>query len=284
MIIRNLKSHDEFWEAEDFQRKVWKFDDRELIPMTELVAMSKHGAHVFGAFEKGKIVGFCFGEPGFSEGRVYHYSRMAGVLPDLRDKGLGFKLKIAQRALCLKDGLDLIRWTFDPLQSRNAYFNIEKLGVIIRTYYVNLYGTRSSNIFNRGLEADRFCPEWWIRSKRTADKLAGRRPGPAVAEVLDGGKIAPVLAGRAGPKGLSAPGTARAPGRHPRVSVEIPDSIDTIKLRDLRLARAWRAATRRALTGCFDRGYAVTGFATGADPAGGRRRSFYVLEKNFRIV
>ena len=283
MAIRHLKTYDEFWEAEAFQRKVWHFDDRELVPMTELIAMSKHGAHVFGAFEKGKLTGFCFGNPGYADGKAYHYSRMAGVLPGLRDKGLGFKLKAIQRDLCLADGLDLIRWTFDPLQSRNAYFNVEKLGVVIRTYYVNLYGTRSSNIFNRGLEADRFCPDWWIRSARVKRKLAGRAPGPSVREVLGGGAVAPVVATRENAGGFRVPGRVKIPRGGRRLHVEIPDSIDAIKKADLPLARAWRAASRKALTTCFARGWTVTRFASGAPEGSDRRRSFYVLEKNFRV-
>src|SRR5688572_9449358 len=98
---------------------------------------------------------------------------MTGVLPPYQNSGVGYRLKLAQRQLVLAQGLDLVRWTFDPLQSRNARFNIEKLGVVIDEYLVNVYGASGSR-FNAGLETDRFVPKWWIKSKRVRDHLAGR--------------------------------------------------------------------------------------------------------------
>jgi len=174
-------------------------------------------------------------------------------------------MKFAQREFVLKQGLDLVTWTFDPLQSRNACFNLEKLGVIIREYHVNLY-VGSESRFNRGLDADRFTAEWWIRSKRVRDRAAGKRP------VHDLDAWAPALEG--------CPSPVRRPARGPRLSVEIPDDIDAIKKADLRRARLWRSRTREVFLDLFRRGYAVTGFAGRTGPEG--RRGFYLLEKGVR--
>jgi predicted GNAT superfamily acetyltransferase len=248
--IRLLRRHSEFLQAEQLQRTVWRFPWREVIPLNELVVAQKNGGCVFGAFEGARLAAFCFGVPGFRDGRVYHYSRMLGVLPGTRDKGLGTTMKLWQRDWVLAQGLDLVRWTFDPLQARNAFLNIEKLGCIVRDYYVNIYGTSGSR-FNAGLETDRFSPEWWLRSKRVKDAIAGKRRHPTLAEAL----------------------AAKA-------HVEIPDDIDALKKRDLKAAQRARAGTRRQFLDFFKRGYAVTGFATGMD--GARRRSVYILDKNVR--
>jgi len=243
-VIRLLASHDDYLAAEQLQRTVWHFPWREVIPLNELVVAQKNGGLVFGAFEGKKLVAFCFGVPGFKDGRVYHYSRMLGVLPGIRDKGLGTTMKLKQREFVLAQGLDLVRWTFDPLQARNAYLNIEKLGCIARDYYVNIYPGSGSR-FNAGLETDRFCPEWRIRSKRVKDAIAGRRRHATLEQALA--------------------------GRH----VEIPDDIDALKRRDLKAAQRARVETRGQFLAAFGRGLAVTGFATGMD--GKRRRSVYIL-------
>lgn len=254
MIIRKLKTHDEYRAAEEIQRKVWRFPDREIIPLNELVVAQKNGGHVFGAFDRGRMVAFCFGVPGFKDGKVYHYSRMLGVLPEYQDSGLGRRMKFKQRDYVLEQGLDLIRWTFDPLQSRNAHLNIGKLGCIVREYVVNMYPGSDSQ-FNRGLETDRFVTEWWIRERP-------RKP----STLAEAAQYAPALEGRR--------------LRDRRVSVEIPPDIDAIKREDLAAARAWRARTRRIFLACFRHGYVIHGFATGME--GSRRRSLYLLEKGFK--
>ncbi|MBI2933431.1 MAG: GNAT family N-acetyltransferase [Planctomycetes bacterium] len=269
MIIRKLQTHQEYLAAEDIQRIVWRFPEREVIPLNELVVAQKNGGHVFGAFDDGRMVAFCFGIPGFRDGKVYHYSRMLGVLPEYQDRGLGYRLKLAQRRYVLQQGLDLIRWTFDPLQSRNAYFNIVKLGCIAREYLVNVYG-QSGSRFNQGLETDRLVPEWWIRSKRVV-RPATLAEAQTVAPAID---CAPVR------KGWIEARAARTRLRDPRVSIEIPDSIDDLKRQDLEAARTWRARTREAFLAYFKRGYVVHAFATGR--VDGRRRSLYLLEKGYR--
>ncbi len=258
MIIRKLRTHAEYLAAEDIQRIVWHFPEREVIPLNELVVAQKNGGHVFGAFDRGKLVAFCFGVPGFSDGRVYHYSRMLGVLPRWQDTGIGHRMKLMQRDYVREQGLKLVRWTFDPLQSRNAHLNIEKLGCVIREYVVNIYGESGSS-FNRGLETDRFVVEWWIASKRTRDRLAGR------GRTLLG-------------EPLTLPAATR-PLKERRVTIEIPSEIDEVKKLDLKRAQRWRFDTRAQFLKCFKRGYVINGFAT--NPV--TRRSYYVLEKDFVV-
>ena len=274
MEIRRLQSNAEYVAAEEMQRTVWHFPDREVIPLNELVVLQKHGGHVFGAFENGTMLGFCFGAPAYRDGKAYHYSRMLGVLPGKQDAGIGHQLKLKQREYVLEQGLDLVVWTFDPLQSRNAYLNIEKLGCVIREYTENLYPTSGSR-FNQGLESDRFTPEWWIRSRRVKDRLAGKRPTYRVED------YPAALETERNAKGWRVPRRVRSKLRGKRVSVEIPDDIDALKKDDLKLAQEWRARTREALTTYLDRGFVVHGFL--GLPELDRRRSFYLLEKGYTV-
>jgi predicted GNAT superfamily acetyltransferase len=273
MKIRKLSTPQEDLEAETLQRTVWHFPDREIVPLNELVVLQKHGGHVFGAFEGRRMVAFCFGGPGYREGKVYHYSRMLGVLPGHQDSGIGFRMKLKQRDYVLDQGLDLVVWTFDPLQSRNAYLNIEKLGCVIREYSVNLY-PESGSRFNAGMESDRFTPEWWIASRRVRDRLAGRRPA------YDLESYAPALEARTGRSGLREPLSVRTTLRPSKVCIEIPADIDALKGKSLRLAQEWRSATRKAFEAYFRRGYVIMGFDSIVKPP---RLSYYLLERGFQV-
>ncbi len=264
MLIRKLETHAEYLAAEEVQRRVWRFPDRELIPLNELVVAQRIGGHVLGAFAGRRLVGFSFGIPALEGRKVYHYSRMTGVLPGLRDAGVGLKLKLFQRRCVLDQGLDLVRWTFDPLQSRNAFFNVEKLGATVGEYLVNLYGESGSR-FNRGLPTDRVVPRWKIRAPRVSRRLAGRHSPPTVLEALSLPATVAVSGGR--------PRPARFPRGARLATLEIPADIDGVKKQDLGLAQAWRRATRAAFLAAFDRGYEARGFATDGS------RSFYLLER-----
>ena len=272
--IRKLKTPAEYREAENVQRVVWHFPDREIVPLNELVVLQKHGGHVFGAFDNGKMIAFCFGCPAYGDGKSYHYSRMLGVMPGNKDSGIGTTMKLKQREYVLEQGLDLVVWTFDPLQSRNAYLNIEKLGCVAREYLVNLY-PESGSRFNRGLESDRFTAEWWIASRRVRERLAGKRPEHDLA------RYAVALETRVNRGGWREPLASRTKLKDARVSIEIPDDIDALKKDDLKLAQRWRFESRDAFLACFKRGYVVMGFVSKVEAE--KRRSFYLLEKGFRV-
>ncbi len=274
MDIRKLATPEEYLEAERLQRTVWNFPEREIIPLNELVVMQKHGGHVFGGFDGDVLAAFCFGMPAYRDGKTYHYSRMLGVLPGRQDSGVGYAMKLKQREYVLKQGLDLVVWTFDPLQSRNAYLNIEKLGCVIREYLVNLYPTSGSK-FNEGLESDRLTTEWWIASRRVKDSIAGRKRNYELDD------HAPAIETRTTESGWREPVQVVLGGRQKRVSIEIPDDIDALKKDDLPLAQRWREATREAFSAAFKKGYVAHGFV--GIPEVGRRRSFYLLEKGYRV-
>jgi predicted GNAT superfamily acetyltransferase len=172
--IRQLTQNPEFADAVSLQKQIWGFDDIDLLPVRLFVTASKIGGHSFGAYDGDKMVGFCVAIPGIKKGaKSYLHSHMLGVTKEYRDAGLGRKLKLAQRVDAIRQGLDLIEWTFDPLEIKNAFFNIERLGAIVRRFVLNQYGTTSSPL-NAGLPTDRCTAEWWLENERVEALLAGR--------------------------------------------------------------------------------------------------------------
>lgn len=175
--IRQLSELDEFAEVLRLQQVIWGFADVELLPLRFLVVVSKVGGHVFGAFDMGQpeppMVGFCFAIPGVKPpGRPYLHSHMLGVLPEYHNAGIGRRLKLRQREEALSRGIELIEWTFDPLELKNAFLNIERLGAIVRRYSENQYGVTHSPLHG-GLPTDRCIAEWWLSSPRVSAILAG---------------------------------------------------------------------------------------------------------------
>ena len=171
--IRQLSQETEFAEVVRLQREIWGFDDADLLPQRLFVVASKVGGQVLGAFDEKRMVAFCFCIPGLKPGGKYYlHSHMLGVLPEYRNTGLGRHLKLEQRLYAIEASVDLIEWTFDPLELKNAFFNIERLGAIVRRYVHNQYGTTSSRLHG-GLPTDRLVPEWWIRSRRVENLLNG---------------------------------------------------------------------------------------------------------------
>lgn len=171
IAVRKLATQDEFIEAVALQKTIWGFDDIDLLPVRLFVVASKIGGHTFGAFDGEKMVAFCLAIPGLKPGgKFYLHSHMLGVLDGYRDLGLGRRLKLAQREDALADSVDLIEWTFDPLELKNAFFNIQRLGAIIRRFVFNQYGTTSSALHG-GLPTDRCIAEWFIGSDRVKATL-----------------------------------------------------------------------------------------------------------------
>lgn len=165
MTIRPVTSITDLQGCVELQREAWGVADLDVIPVRMLVTQNRIGGLVLGAFDKDRLVGFVNAMPGIRDGMPYWYSQMLGVAKDYWNTGLGSQLKIAQRDQARQRGLALIEWTYDPLESKNAHLNIVKLGVIIRRYYVNLYGATTSRL-QQGLESDRVIAEWWIDRPR----------------------------------------------------------------------------------------------------------------------
>ena len=164
--IRKLSELSQFIEAVQLQQDIWGFTDRELLPVRLFAVASKIGGHLFGAYDGNRMVAFLVAIPGLKgDAQGYLHSHMMGVLPEYRNHGLGRTLKMAQKRDALARGIPLIEWTFDPLELKNAYLNIEKLGAIMRRYLFNNYGTTTSHLHG-GLPTDRLVAEWWVAQPR----------------------------------------------------------------------------------------------------------------------
>jgi predicted GNAT superfamily acetyltransferase len=159
------------------QKEVWNFSDAELVPLRLFVVADKVGGQVIGAYDGAALAGFGLAIPGFRGGHAYLHSHMVGVRDGYRDAGLGRRIKLFQRENAIARGFELIEWTFDPLEIKNAYLNIERLGAITRRYNVNQYGITSSPL-QGGLPSDRLVAEWWLKSQRV-ESLLHNRPQPA---------------------------------------------------------------------------------------------------------
>ena len=282
MEIRPVADHAEYHAVERLQAEVWNLPDVEIVPLHVLVTAAKNGGLLLGAFDGDRLAGFVFGFPGLTpEGRLKHCSHMAGVHPAYRDQNLGYWLKLAQREAVLAQGIDLITWTFDPLEARNAWLNFRKLGAVCNTYLRNVYGDMRDGL-NAGLPSDRLQVDWWIGSERVEGRLrvgedspssisslGGRRAGSGDAEVAregDSPSSNSSLRGRRAGSGSDPlslwdclrPGVGRDGVREKRTSIEIPASFQSIKSTDMSLALQWRMETRRAFEDAFASGYVVT--------------------------
>jgi predicted GNAT superfamily acetyltransferase len=182
ITVRALSGRHEFADAVHLQRMIWGWEDLDILPVRFFVVASDIGGQVLGAFDDNFLCGFCVAIPGVPANEAtdrspYLHSHMLGVLPEYRDSGAGRMLKLAQREDALARGFDRIEWTFDPLELKNAYFNIEKLGAIIRRYLPNHYGITSSRL-QGGLPTDRSVAEWHLKHKRRELPTLARIPIP----------------------------------------------------------------------------------------------------------
>jgi predicted GNAT superfamily acetyltransferase len=176
LTYKFLDTLEEYKACVKLQKEVWGFEDNlDMVPIPLLVVGRKNGGFLYGAFDKDKLIGFIYSILGYYNGQFIHCSHMLAVLPQYRDAGVGYYLKMKQREFALSQGIKLITWTFDPFQVKNAYFNIEKLGIIIRNYYPNLYGETSSPL-HYGLPTDRMLAEWYLDSDKVKQLAKGITP------------------------------------------------------------------------------------------------------------
>jgi len=168
--VRVCRDLDELQACVELQKEVWGFADADLIPLRMFVVAQKIGGQVIGGFHDSELVGFSLAIPGNRGGHPYLHSHMLAVRELFRNSGLGRRIKLAQREEALKEGIELMEWTFDPLEIKNAYLNLHKLGAIARRYNINQYGISSSPL-QGCLPTDRLIAEWWLRSRRVVDFL-----------------------------------------------------------------------------------------------------------------
>lgn len=260
IVVRECRGFDELQACVDLQIEVWGYSDGDVIPRRAFLVAQKIGGLVIGAFdseigdqgsgigdagETGSLVGFALALPGVKTGaestsgrpESYLHSHMLAVREGYRNRGIGARLKLAQREDALARGIERIEWTFDPVEIKNAYLNIHKLGAIARRYEENFYGASSSRL-QGGLPTDRLVAEWWIGSERVSAAVSNR----SVA--------APV-------EGFPA-------------EVRVPTAIYAWKAddRERHRAQAVHAENRRRFQEAFREGLAVVGFALDAEGNG----------------
>ncbi len=209
--IREIETFDDIDACMGLQRETWGLPDADLTPPRLFVMARWSGTPPLGAFDSsGALLGFLHTLPSRFGGTPSYYSHMLAVAESHRDHGVGYALKLEQRRRALADGVDLVVWTFDPLQSRNAHFNINKLGAVVGRYVENFYGERHASVFDAGIGSDRVFAEWWIASDR-------------VRQAIEGG--APAISSR-------------------DAVVEIPSDFAAVKRADLDEAVTWRRESR----------------------------------------
>lgn len=240
--VQLLEDIDQFRQCVEIQHLSWGFSEAETVPMRSLVVCAKIGGQVFGAVDdQGFVLGFLNAFPGYRDGKVFLHSNMMGVRPEYQNCGIGRQLKLAQREEALSRGINLVEWTFDPLEVRNARINLELLGAICRTYLLNAYGVTSSRLHG-GLPTDRLVAEWHLNSARVKSRL-GSTPAPLVQS--DG-----------------------------MVSLEIPLNIQHLKSTEPEAAARIQSGVRERMTELFKRNFFASRLAIDA----ANHRATYLFE------
>lgn len=171
ILIRDIDDVAEMRAVEELQKEVWGIPDLDVVPLTHLVAAKEAGGVLIGAFDGDTLVGFVYGFPSYERGQLAHHSHMLAVLPAYRNYDLGRRLKFAQRDRVKAQGIELISWTFDPLQSLNAHFNFNKLGVIADRYLPDFYGQDPASFLHQ-TGTDRLWVSWFV-SRERKEPIAG---------------------------------------------------------------------------------------------------------------
>jgi predicted GNAT superfamily acetyltransferase len=243
--IEELRGIDAAREVAALQQRIWSAEDGWVVPPHALMIVAEYGGILLGARVDGELTGFVLGFLGCEDGVLFHASHMLGVLPDSRQLGIGAALKWRQREVALAQGIELMRWTFDPLEARNAHFNLHKLGAVGRTYRVDYYGPMNDGL-NRDLPSERLIVEWRLRD--AGDSAPDRRP------------LQPLLLDRGGSPELHSDALV---GGGP-ICIQIPHDVQQIKSVVPRIALQWRLAVREAFTAALSAGYVATDFRDGA--------------------
>ncbi|MDQ6712122.1 MAG: hypothetical protein M3Z28_02910 [Candidatus Dormibacteraeota bacterium] len=239
--IRLVQAHDEFAACEAMSRDIWGAAERNVVPRELLLTMQHNGGLVHGAFlPTGRLVGFCFAFLGMRGGQLRLCSHQLGVLPELRGSGIGIALKQAQRYDALRLGYELVTWTFDPLEARNAYINLHRLGCVARVYDRDHYGAMEDEL-NRGLPSDRFEAEWWLR-RTTAVR-----------------SVDPEVMLRVGADGEPVREHVHVSARR-AVLISVPPDFQAVKRASLELALRWRMESRDAFEAALAAGLMAVDF------------------------
>jgi Uncharacterized conserved protein len=272
IMIRDIDTSAEMRSVEELQKDVWGLPDIDVVPLSHLVAAKAAGGTLVGAFDSETLIGFAYGFTGYEHGLATHHSHMLAVKPDYRNFNLGYRLKLAQRDHVLAQGITIMSWTFDPLQSLNAYFNFNKLGVVSNRYFINFYGEDAASFLHRN-GTDRLWVTWLLQSRRVIERLDKPISAPEFGEV----------------KPLVELGENNEPRYHSpdeglsedRAVIEIPADINTLEKESGELASEWRSATRLAFAEAIAAGYLVTDFYRRS--YGHQRPGVYLLSRGKQL-
>jgi predicted GNAT superfamily acetyltransferase len=247
--IRECETIDDFKQCIELERTVWKDDDVDIMPVRLYLISRVCNAPTIGAFDQaGCLVGFVHTMVALMNKQPIYHSHMAAVIEGLRHKEIGYRMKLAQRQRAIECGIPLIVWTFDPLQSRNAHFNINKLGVVVRRYEDNYFGEGVSTGFDPQVPTDRVFAEWWVSSPQVEAVLSGKRPFVGDA----------------------------------RESVFIPDDYDGVREHSLEDALQWRLTVRKEFHQRLSAGLIVRAFSRHAE-SGQSRYIFGADDEQFHF-
>jgi predicted GNAT superfamily acetyltransferase len=266
--IRDFEKPSDYDACAQLQIDVWGFTPADAVPPLHLIAMHHYGGILVGAFEGERMVGFVCGFSGWDRGRVFHHSHMLAVASDYRGSGLGEKLKWAQRERVLEQGIDLVNWTFDPLQAVNANLNVNRLGAVVSKYLINIYG-ESKSALHGSLPTDRFEAEWLLSSERVTRALRGELPDWPSWESLPRANSTETAAA-----GFRVSAKSDLEIDEDVLLAEIPESINRIMAKDMELALDWRLKIRELFCSYFEKDYGVKGFHRSEG------RAFYRLERD----
>ena len=274
MTIRDLTTIDDCRAVAALEREIWGYTDAEdVVPPPVLIVSVKRGGILLGAFDAADVMrGFVYSIPSIKHRRPAQWSHMLGVTSAAREAGIGVRLKLAQRDRALAMGLDLIEWTYDPLQALNAHLNFARLGVVVEEYEENIYGESSSPLHS-GSPTDRFVAEWKITAPHVERRIAA---AGGVGVIRDAGIAdAPLINPSRQTTAWLAPGPADLSNDAPRLLVEIPAGYSSMQLQEPVLALEWRMATRAIFQHYFARGYRAVDFFLSRDAG----RGHYLLAR-----
>jgi len=255
VVIRDLESFEDLTKAQLLEKAIWGLSDLDVTPMTLAIAIREAGGIWLGAFDGQELVGFAFGFLGIEHGEIMLHSHVLGVRPEYRDSDLGRKLKLAQRERALAWRVQTMTWTFDPLQSRNAHLNFDKLGVVSDRYKIDFYGPETSSSLHRN-GTDRLWVKWPMASSRVRTRLQGKSNRSEILDAL--ALLLPLVQfdGKGKPKRSDL---SSALSRQ-RVAIEIPSDIGALEQKSPEQAYEWRQATRWAFSEALKAGFFVAEF------------------------
>jgi chorismate synthase len=265
--IRDLKAIEEFRQVVELEKAIWGYaDPGDLVTVPVFIFTVKRGATLIGAFEaSNRMVGFAYAVVGMKDSRPMHWSHMAGVLPDYRG-GLGYRLKLEQRTRALAQGIDLIEWTFDPMQTLNAHFNFAKLGGVVEEYAANFYG-ESTSALHRGTPTDRLVLSWRLSAPHVVRRL--EQPTELRVRAAEVGD-APVVNQTVAEGKWRTTASMDLARTDRRVWIEIPMGFTEMQQQAPPLALQWRLQVREIFQAYFARGYRAVDFVLQREAGFGR--------------